>query len=409
MKNFAVVFFICFIFYAGFAQQNTQNEGTEQMFRHQFMDGDSYRINSSVRESVYINQRFSHIADITNRITVEVSDVQKGSNPEQDSALFTCTFMTSEKNSTGTFTWGREYDSIFRRNSLGLYTISNEYFMPTVRNVPSFPVKAVKPGDSWVGNGEEAHDLRDKFNLQSPYKIPFTVNYTYKGPIVENGKTLHLIEAEYYLSYKSPKAVEDYPIATRGWSKQQIYWDNELGIAPHYNEEFRIQLELTSGDVLEYRGTAKAEITQTQLMEREKTVQSINEEIAKMGLQNVTASASDEGITISIENIQFAADSARLLPEEKSKIKKLAALLERYPDKELLITGHTALAGTESARQKLSEERASAVAKYLTELGVKEEYHIYTRGFGAEKPLVPNTSEENRARNRRVEITILEN
>ncbi|HPA10619.1 MAG TPA: OmpA family protein, partial [Treponemataceae bacterium] len=99
---------------------------------------------------------------------------------------------------------------------------------------------------------------------------------------------------------------------------------------------------------------------------------------------------------------------ARLMPAEKEKITRIAALLERYPDKELLNSGHTALAGTPGARQKLSEERAEAVAQFLVEMGVRSEYNVYTRGFGAERPVAPNTTEANRARNRRVEITILE-
>jgi outer membrane protein OmpA-like peptidoglycan-associated protein len=113
-------------------------------------------------------------------------------------------------------------------------------------------------------------------------------------------------------------------------------------------------------------------------------------------------------VTISIENIQFDADSANLLPQEKEKVRKLAGILERFPDKDLLISGHTALAGTAAARQKLSEERAAAVARYLVEMGVREDYKVYTRGFGSDKPVAANDTEANRARNRRVEITVLD-
>ena len=81
--------------------------------------------------------------------------------------------------------------------------------------------------------------------------------------------------------------------------------------------------------------------------------------------------------------------------------------MKQYPDNDLLISGHTALAGSAKARQELSEKRAQAVASYLVELGVKDAYHIFSKGFGAEKPIAENTTEEGRARNRRVEITIL--
>ena len=82
--------------------------------------------------------------------------------------------------------------------------------------------------------------------------------------------------------------------------------------------------------------------------------------------------------------------------------------MNAYPDYELLISGHTALAGKAETRQTLSEQRAAAVANYLIELGVREQHHIFTHGFGAEKPIAPNTTEANKARNRRVEITVLE-
>ena len=402
-----------------------------ETFRYRFVDGDSYRINSTVQEKVYVNRRLSHNAEITNRITVTVSDVRDADSgkPGGISARHDCTFMTSERNTNRSFSWGREYESAFRRNALGEYDIAESYFMPVVRNVPTFPERDVKIGESWTGTGEEAHDLRDTFGIDAPFKVPFTVTYTYEGPVTRDGKTLHLIQAEYTLMYDSPAREDraagnvngtgsadgtsdgltaDYPVTTLGFSRQKIYWDNDLGMIPYYSEEFRIQLQLASGTVLEFRGTAEATVTETKLMDRDSIVQDMNDEISRLGIADTRAEATEDGITISLENIQFEADSARLLPSEKEKITKIAALLERYPDRELLVSGHTALAGTKGARQKLSEERAEAVARFLVEMGVRNPYNVYTRGFGSDKPVAPNDTEANRARNRRVEITILE-
>ena len=211
-----------------------------ETFRYRFVEGDSYRINSTVKESVYVNRVLSHTADITNRITVAVSDVKPATATTPASARHDCTFMTSERNTNRAFTWGREYASIFRRDELGKYTIGDEYFMPTVRNVPTFPVGDVKPGDTWTGTGEEAHDLRDTLGVDKPYKVPFNVTYTYKGPVQKDGKTLHQILAEYTMFFEAPvenyheldKGNLDYPISTMGYSKQNIYWDNELGLIP---------------------------------------------------------------------------------------------------------------------------------------------------------------------------------
>ncbi len=391
-----------------------------EVFRFRFKDGDTYRINSTVTEDVYLNGQFAHQAYITNRVTVEVSDVQPASNGKPSSALHTCTFMTSEQNSNRTFSWGREYPSVFRRDEFGIYTIGEQYFMPVVRDVPVFPQHDVKEGESWRHSASEAHDLRDNFNIQKPFVVPVDVTYTYQGPTQREGKTYQLIEVNYDLYYDIPlKNLQNrrngnaalpmlYPVRTMGYSKQRLYWDNEAGLLPYYDEVFTILMELNTGAVIEYRGSAKAEITALQRMDKEEIAGVLNKNIRDMGISNTTVEKTDEGITISLENIQFEPDSARLLPAEKEKIEKIGKLLSAYPDYELLISGHTALAGKAEDRQVLSEQRAAAVANYLVELGVREQHHIFTRGFGAEKPVAPNTTEANRARNRRVEITVLE-
>ena len=247
-----------------------------EVFRFRFKDGDTYRINSTVTEDVYLNGQFAHQAYITNRVTVEVSDVQPTSNGKPFSALHTCTFMTSEQNSNRTFSWGREYPSVFRRDEFGIYTIGEQYFMPVVRDVPVFPQHDVKKGESWRHSATEAHDLRDNFNIQKPFVVPVDVTYTYQGPVQRNGKTYQLIEVNYDLYYDIPlKNLQNrrngnaalpmlYPVRTMGYSKQRLYWDNNAGILPYYDEVFTIMMELNTGAVIEYRGSAKAEITTLQ-------------------------------------------------------------------------------------------------------------------------------------------------
>ena len=419
-KNFSKVQFQRFLFVGIFFTLSTFSLLYAEVFRFKFKNGDTYRINSTVTEDVYLNGQFAHQAYITNRVTVEVSDVQPASNGKPSSALHSCTFMTSEQNSNRTFSWGREYPSIFRRDAFGIYTIDEQYFMPVVRDVPVFPQHDVKKGESWRHSATEAHDLRDNFNIQKPFVVPVDVTYTYQGPVQRNGKTYQSIEVNYDLYYDIPvKNLQNkrngnmtlpmlYPVRTMGYSKQRLYWDNNAGILPYYDEVFTIMMELNTGAVIEYRGSAKAEITALQRMDKEEIAGMLDKHIRDMGIPNTTVEKTDEGITISLENIQFEADSARLLSAEKEKIKKIGKLLSNYPDYELLISGHTALAGKAEDRQVLSEQRAAAVANYLIELGVREQHHIFTRGFGAEKPIAPNTTEANMARNRRVEITVLE-
>ena len=88
---------------------------------------------------------------------------------------------------------------------------------------------------------------------------------------------------------------------------------------------------------------------------------------------------------------------------------QIAEILKAYPERDILITGHTARVGTEESSQILSEERAKAVADFLLSLNIRDETGIISRGFGSRKPVGDNSIEAGRRLNRRVEITILEN
>lgn len=134
----------------------------------------------------------------------------------------------------------------------------------------------------------------------------------------------------------------------------------------------------------------------------------IKNRLAEMGVKNASVKKTHDGVTINLENIMFAEESAVLQEAEKEKLKKIAEILKMFDENELLVTGHTALYGTASARKTLSEERARAVANYLVSLGVIGKDKIKIEGFGAEKPVASNKTKAGMAKNRRVEITILD-
>lgn len=403
---------ICFIFSIFIVFQINS-----EVFRFKYNKGDAYRILSTVNEDVYLNGILSHNAQIVNRISTEVQDVTEN-NSGIHSSRFMTTELTNKSGQNKTLNWEGEYFSVFTRDIYGKYTISEEYFMPVVRNVPIFPEEDIKIGDKWTAEGHEAHDLRLSFGIKNPFKVPFTANYTYEGTIQkEDGTKLHVIKARYNLQFESPQQIEqnienksfeqlDTPQFTLGYSDQTIYWDNEKGMIDSYSEHFRIVIETRFGNVLEFRGTAGSEITNRKKLTKN-TLDEVQQQIQELQIENTQVKSDDTGITISLENIQFLPDSSILMDSEKTKLQKIAKILNKFPENDLLISGHTALAGTFEARKVLSEERASSVANYLIELGVKDMYHIFTQGFGGEKPIASNDNPEGMARNRRVEITIM--
>jgi outer membrane protein OmpA-like peptidoglycan-associated protein len=108
------------------------------------------------------------------------------------------------------------------------------------------------------------------------------------------------------------------------------------------------------------------------------------------------------------QQIQFAVDSAVILPESTGLLSEIAdAIIRTTRIKRIEIQGHTDNSGTPEHNKILSEQRASAVRDWLTEHGVSGD-RLVARGFGQEKPLVPNVTTGNKARNRRVQFIILE-
>lgn len=121
---------------------------------------------------------------------------------------------------------------------------------------------------------------------------------------------------------------------------------------------------------------------------------------------NIVAEEVSAGIRLSIRDIKFAPDSAQILSGESERLDEIAEVLKMAPNAQLLVEGHTASVGKPAGEQKLSEQRAHKIAEELKARGVKAGAFI-CRGFGGTKPVASNETNEDRAQNRRVEITIL--
>ena len=377
-----------------------------ETFEYQYATGNKYRILSVVEEDVYIDRRFSHRARILNKVSVEITDAE--GDLAQHRAVFTSSEQILEGGSS--FQWSEEYTSVFGRDRLGYITIGPEYYMPVVRNVPVFPDKDVKEGESWSAAGYEMHDLRKAFNIEQPYRIPFEAHYTFLGIREWKGKSYPVFSVSYRIFYEPPAVPgRIWPRRIMGSSDQLVYWDSEIGQAAAYDESFRMIFELSNGMTVEYRGRAQAETLESEIMKKEDVAQSIADEIARLGITDASVRIDDEGITINLENIQFQPDSAILLESEKSKLDKIGEILKQFAERDILVGGHTALAGTAAGRMKLSQDRAASVANYLISRGVRESSHVVVRGYGAERPLGDNRTAEGMRQNRRVEITLLEN
>ena len=108
------------------------------------------------------------------------------------------------------------------------------------------------------------------------------------------------------------------------------------------------------------------------------------------------------------QQIQFTTDQATILPQSAGLLGEIADVLRSNPRiHKVEIQGHTDDRGSTEHNQQLSEERAASVKSWLTSHGVDGE-RLVAKGYGPARPLVPNVTERNRARNRRVQFIILD-
>lgn len=107
-----------------------------------------------------------------------------------------------------------------------------------------------------------------------------------------------------------------------------------------------------------------------------------------------------ESIDLTAFRIQFAFDDYNLSTRSKENLEKIATWMSKTPKVKIQVQGNTCDIGTAEYNLALGERRASSAKKYLEGLGVSEG-RLSTISYGLEKPLVLNTNEENRSKNRR--------
>jgi len=116
-----------------------------------------------------------------------------------------------------------------------------------------------------------------------------------------------------------------------------------------------------------------------------------------------------EGIQVTFASgLLFDFNSDAVRGEARTNLQQLARSLDKYPNTELLIVGHTDAKGSDTYNQTLSERRAAAAASFLANQGVTSA-RVHTQGLGESEPVSSNDTELGQQKNRRVEVAIYAN
>ena len=114
-----------------------------------------------------------------------------------------------------------------------------------------------------------------------------------------------------------------------------------------------------------------------------------------------------QDVKIELKNITFETNSAELNIESYQELDNVVRLMQDNPEIKIEISAHTDNVGSDIYNQKLSEKRAKSVVNYLIQHDVNNS-KLVSNGYGETQPLVANDTDENKAKNRRVELKIIE-
>jgi outer membrane protein OmpA-like peptidoglycan-associated protein len=218
----------------------------------------------------------------------------------------------------------------------------------------------------------------------------------------------------------------------RNWEKLQLGYEDVLtGLASQFNESPRYDaglnnaVELIQTNVIELqteRDRLRAEVAKLQeeydVVREEATLSSAElakkEELeSKIGTVKTLFSPSEakvaydsENLVIRLHGLTFPSGKSIIQPEYFSLLSKVQKAIKIFPERHILLEGHTDSQGNAATNKRLSEERASAVREYIiANMGISRE-QVTSVGYGSEKPVASNRTSEGRALNRRIDIVI---
>ena len=179
----------------------------------------------------------------------------------------------------------------------------------------------------------------------------------------------------------------------------------EAQIQQATEERDRVLLDARTREAQRAQGEAtraqqQAQAATSQAQAATSQVQQLQRELAAL-----QAKQTDRGLVLTLGDVLFETGKADLRPGALRNLYPLVTFLQKYPERRVLIEGHTDSVGSEAYNLELSERRADAVRDFLLQNGVKAA-QLTARGYGKASPVASNDTAEGRQQNRRVELII---
>jgi outer membrane protein OmpA-like peptidoglycan-associated protein len=294
----------------------------------------------------------------------------------------------------------KEY-SDFTISRKGEYDVPERYIMPNVRDIPVFPSGKVGESAEWKAQGSIIFD-----NFSPPVKIVFPVQYRLVKIENRDGKTVARIHYEFSFENEIPSRGGKAQGSFGGKYTGDTDWDVDANRPVGGSDVYKVGFLYPDGSFMEMHmniGSSYRMYSTVKPQEKEKEKAELRKELEDK--KGITVDSDDRGLVLRMGEILFDFDSAALRGDTRKTLDAVTDIIrKKYPDREIIVEGHTDNTGARGYNQNLSEKRAANVADYLKK-GVDHDKLSY-RGYGSERPIGDNKTKEGQAKNRRVEIVI---
>lgn len=378
-------------------------------FSVQYFPGDKFKITEKSNLRRYKNGRF---IGLSYREVRCILDVRAGGDnmPVKDAAQVQGNFYVFEETKHDKRHVAKKIDDVvtvkFFLKPNGDYIVPESERYPTLRSFPTFPAEPVEQDGTWRAYGVR---VVEPFRDGVFTRVRFYCEYRYLGRQRRNGRVYEVIKAQYAVRYKQGEDPYGDERIKRLSGKHvvTIYYDPGLEKPSFMSDQMEENYQLEDNQSIGFKGFILTWFDNIAVMNRTRLAEEVRRTLDESEVEDVTVEEKGGGVALTLNKIHFVPDQAVVLPDERPRLNALADTLKKIEERSFLVVGHTARVGTEESQYELSVQRAKAIIDYLVSQGLKAERFIY-EGKGGTDPVAPNDTEENRAKNRRVEIIILE-
>ena len=377
-------------------------------FRFNFHKDDIIQIASSSRQYVYFEDQLDRIWDYEHLDKLYVTDIINNRYQIEGKYQF------FEKDEFGKKFLSDTQMVKFEQDVYGRMYFLTKSIFPTLRSVPIFIESDLAVGARWWAEAEEVVDFSsigiDGFSIT----VPFIVSYQYIGD--ENN--LAIIKAHYSNVYGFEKdnvyrmGIEYAPKLYSADVDMTLFWDKQLGYVVKFSDVYAIYIVLVNGSKWKFTGTTDGSMNVIQKWDdnkKDQLIQNIKSNLPPELKGKIDIVKNEKGIVINLGEIFFDFNKYDIKQSELSKLQSLALILKKYfYNYQIAIEGYTDDIGSEQYNLELSTKRAKTIFDFLISTQSINPYSSYYIGYGEANPLYPNTSEANRAKNRRVQIVIMD-